>query len=125
MPSILEQNLLLLKTYQNTAMANNCSIDTEWNHLASTDLNDTFASTEQTDNNIFNLPPCNSSLLSDVHSLVASFELDNFTSMHNETFSMDTIDSYETNRYFIKNPHDMLHPSEINPGIVYCSITTM
>lgn len=30
--------------------------------------------------------------------------------------SMAEVNSNETNRFFINNPHDMLHPSEINPG---------
>lgn len=123
-----QHNLMLLQqALQEHGLANNCSAEAAQSALLSniTLANATEDSLAGISNNTYNnnfsssnehLPPCDISFVADPN-LLAPFKFGNETPFFNGTYAI--VDQYDTSRYFIKRPHDMLHPSGINPGLSF------
>lgn len=118
-----QHNLMLLQeALQEHGLANNCSAEAAQSALMRnmTLANATESSFGSIHNNTYSnfssinehLPPCDISFVADPN-LLASFG--NETPFFNGTYAI--VDQYDTSRYYIKRPHDMLHPSGINPGL--------
>ena len=126
-----QQNFLLLQEALNEhGLANNCSVESAQLALMKniTSLVDptesissnisnsinSIVSSSSSSNSSSHLPPCDISFVADPN-LVGPFKFGgNETPLINGTYAV--VDQYDTSRYYILQPHDMLHPSKINPG---------